>query len=138
MQFSSGVAAAIFIPGLSALTFINGYYSTNYPGNIPGNISSIVQFYFRSPACSDQRYFPVDGIRPKTIYRFGSQHYMPSNSVPTMLTVRSSLFTNPETGQLQCNDIPEEASILYYLVPAEEVELPFTTPVVLPLRFVAE
>ena len=120
----------VFIPSVNA-----SYTFTKIEIDNPDTCTPYRQLWFESNDCSGTPYtfgpFPVVVSYNCQTY---NGYYLPDLSSSKQF-VAKSILTGDFDGNASCNDIsiPSQPSYLFYGI--KETQLPFTTPIALPVRF---
>ena len=119
----------VFIPSIKA-----SYFFTKVEMDNPESCAPYRQLIFESDDCSGTPYtygpFPV-------VLDFNCQpfvgHYLPDLNSVKQFVPKSSLTGDYFTGNPTCSQLTGQTSTLFYGI--KEIQLPFTTPIALPVRF---
>ena len=118
----------IFIPSINA-----SYTFTKVEIDNPDTCTPYRQLWFESNDCSGTPYTP--GPFP-VIVKYNCQtydgYYLPDLSSSKQF-MAESILTGDLEGNTYCNDITSQSSMLYYGI--KPIQLPFTIPIALPVRF---
>jgi hypothetical protein len=120
--------AEIFIPSLNIATIITENQTPRGTGNI-----IIANVLFGSTGCSDDPYLRRDTYRTGILYRCLTRYFysIPPLVSSSVLTL-SYLAAGPPGG---CTDISTNYSAVSEAIELQDVEIPFTLPVNLPLSY---
>jgi hypothetical protein len=118
----------IYVPSLKKLVQLDIYQ------NLPQPSGDVVhaQLYFESNDCTGQPYTEV--ASSTSIFRNSGKYYTGSKISPLSITVNSAIYYDWTVPEFYCYAYDDTYKPSGTFITAEEVTLPFTVPVALPLR----